>query len=612
MHLHLELRRGGTTANPFGTRESWDGKTIDGWTVWMFRWPGDLSNGISYRGSVVKGASRTQSITNVTCGQTTADAIVSASYPNQTIASNDLDSNTGFANFTNAPSCQAVDCKSLASSNNRNTNTGNSVDVFFIVDLSSSFKDDLPIFKTQAPEIISSLKASSPDIRFGLGSFEDYPISPFGGDAAGDVAYRRNIDLTLDSDAVEAVISGLSTRFGGDLPQSQLPALFQAATGDGQTIAGFPKANIPAGQQANFRDGAIKIIVLWTDASFHKPGDPGDIPYPGPSFAETVDAILALDPPMVIGISSGGDGIADLKMIAKATGALAPPGGVDCNDDGTIDILKGEPLVCTIASSGVGIGRAITALVEAAIEAVNNPPIANAGPNQSVNERATVTLDGSKSSDLDGNPLTFAWKQTVGPSVTLSSPTVAQPTFTAPEVTADTVLTFQLIVNDGTVNSAPALVTVTVRNVNRPPTANAGPNQTVNEGTVVTLNGTGSSDPDGNSLTFVWKQTVGPSVTLSSTTVAQPTFVTPQVTAADTTLTFQLVVNDGQVNSAPATVNITVRDVVIVTPPPASGGGGGGGGCAMNPKAGFDPMLIGIVGFSLVCLAWRRIRRSQK
>lgn len=244
------------------------------------------------------------------------------------------------------------------------------IDIFLLVDLSGSFADDLPVFKAQAPSIISTLKASNPNTRFGLGSFEDYSISPFGSAASGDVAYRRNIDLTFDTAAVEAVINGLFTRNGVDLPQSQLPALFQAASGEGQDLSavGFPGASIPPGQQANFRDGATKLFLLWTDASFHLPGDPGASPYPGPSFAEMVDAILALDPPKVIGISSGGGGLDDLQAIAVATGAVAPPGGVDCDGDGIVDLLEGEPLVCTIASSGAGISEAIIAIVEAATE----------------------------------------------------------------------------------------------------------------------------------------------------------------------------------------------------------------------------------------------------
>lgn len=241
------------------------------------------------------------------------------------------------------------------------------IDLFMLVDLSGSFADDLPKFKDQAPRIISTLKASNPDIRFGLARFEDYPISPFG--SAGDQAYQRLIDLTFDTDRVLKEISRLFVRDGADEPQSQLAALFQAATGAGQNV--LPGASIPPGQQANFRNGATKLFLIWTDAEFHRPGDAGDIPYPGPGFDQTIDAIRALDPPQVIGISSGTTAISDLEAIAEATNALAPLGGVDCDDDGNVDVLGGEPLVCGIASSGRGIGRAVIAVVEAAMEPIS-------------------------------------------------------------------------------------------------------------------------------------------------------------------------------------------------------------------------------------------------
>jgi len=243
------------------------------------------------------------------------------------------------------------------------------VDVFLIVDLSGSFFDDLAVFKAQASDIVTSLSENNPNTRFGLGRFEDYPISPFGSLSYGDKAYERVADLTFDTSAVVGLISGLSVRYGSDVPESQLVALYQAATGAGQDLSaqGYPNASIPAGQQANFRDGAEKIFILWTDAPFHYSGDSGNIPYPGPTFDETVAAIEALDPPMVLGISSGSATV-DLARIAAATNALAPNEGVDCNDDGIIEILAGEPMVCTISTSGHGIGEAIIALVEAATE----------------------------------------------------------------------------------------------------------------------------------------------------------------------------------------------------------------------------------------------------
>ena len=93
----------------------------------------------------------------------------------------------------------------------------------------------------------------------------------------------------------------------------------------------------------------------------------------------------------------------------------------------------------------------------------NTAPIAEAGFMQTqVEPYATVTLDGSGSHDADNDPLTYAWSQTAGPAVTLSSTTAMNPTFVAPPTLNGTTLTFQLIVNDGFVNSSPDTVDVVV------------------------------------------------------------------------------------------------------------------------------------------------------
>ncbi len=105
---------------------------------------------------------------------------------------------------------------------------------------------------------------------------------------------------------------------------------------------------------------------------------------------------------------------------------------------------------------------------------------------------------------------------------------------------------------------------------NAAPNAVAGAAQQVVGGTLVTLNGSSSNDPDGDTLTYSWTQTMGATVSLSDPSVAQPTFTAPTV-SSDTLLQFQLSVSDpdGLVDSASVSVTVTADA-------PATGGGGGG------------------------------------
>src|SRR5262249_43274139 len=110
------------------------------------------------------------------------------------------------------------------------------------------------------------------------------------------------------------------------------------------------------------------------------------------------------------------------------------------------------------------------------------------------------------------------------------------------------------VVSDGHGNpSTAATVTITVKN--GAPTAMAGSNTSLLPGVSATLDGSGSSDPDGDPLTYTWKQTSGPTVALVAGAAGKATFTAPSQPG---TLAFSLVVNDGEVDSQPSTVTITV------------------------------------------------------
>jgi hypothetical protein len=93
---------------------------------------------------------------------------------------------------------------------------------------------------------------------------------------------------------------------------------------------------------------------------------------------------------------------------------------------------------------------------------------------------------------------------------------------------------------------------------NQPPVAVAGDTQEVVEGDLVTLDGSGSFDLDGDDLNYEWQQNPGPSIPLDDPSKVNPTFTAPSVSTESETFTFQLIVNDGKAESAPAKVKVTV------------------------------------------------------
>ena len=202
----------------------------------------------------------------------------------------------------------------------------------------------------------------------------------------------------------------------------------------------------------------------------------------------------------------------------------------------------------------VNDGRVNSPVAQVVITTENAPPVANAGPDQSILVTEQVFLDGSASSDVNHDPLTFTWSfasKPEGSIAVLSDPNAAKPTFTVDKPGS---YVMQLIVKDGTVDSLPDTVVITTQNSK--PLADAGTDQTVFVNQTVTLDGRNSKDVDGGALTFAWSfasKPEGSVVTLSGSAAQQPTFTVDKFG----TYVVQLIVNDGTVDSTPVTVTIS-------------------------------------------------------
>ena len=188
---------------------------------------------------------------------------------------------------------------------------------------------------------------------------------------------------------------------------------------------------------------------------------------------------------------------------------------------------------------------------------VQAKPVANAGADATVLTGATVTLDGSGSSDADGSITRYAWTQAAGPSVAITNAGSAKATF---KPTAAGTYGFTLTVTDNDGNSASDTLTITVVAA---PVANAGSDATVAAGSLVTLDGSGSSDPDGSISQYQWTQSAGPTAVLSGANNVRAQFTPNQAGV----YAFTLTVTDNDGYSSQDSVTVTVQ-----APPVANAG----------------------------------------
>ena len=209
------------------------------------------------------------------------------------------------------------------------------------------------------------------------------------------------------------------------------------------------------------------------------------------------------------------------------------------------NFMRPKELLAAEHATPIQIPRVRYEVLTRTVRVGHQPPIADAGPNQTLEGPATVTLNGSNSYSPDGDKLTYQWTQQSGPGVALSSPASAITTFAA---AANQVYTFQLVVRDTLGAQSTARVTITTTSVPPPQ--------------ILLFTALPAGIQPGQTSTLAWQVVNADTVTITSIGGVVPSG-SVQVSPAATTV-YQITATKGSV-SVTATASITVL-------PPSSGG----------------------------------------
>ncbi|MFM1745377.1 MAG: hypothetical protein RLZZ630_1314, partial [Bacteroidota bacterium] len=225
------------------------------------------------------------------------------------------------------------------------------------------------------------------------------------------------------------------------------------------------------------------------------------------------------------------------------------------------DLAEGTYLFSLTVTDNNGSSSSDTVAV--AVNPVSNQaPVANAGSDQIITlPQSSSTLDGSASSDSDGTIATYAWNQVSGPNTsTIDNSSSA---ITAINNLVQGTYQYTLAVTDNNGSNSTDTITVQVSPAfNQPPTASAGADQTITlPQSSVTLDGGGSTDPDGSIASYQWTQLSGP----GTATISSPTSASTAINGlAQGSYVFRLSVTDDGGATATDDVSVSVNPMTVL------------------------------------------------
>jgi hypothetical protein len=289
----------------------------------------------------------------------------------------------------------------------------NMVDVFLLFDDTGSFTNNSPIVRAAFPQIISALQAALPglDLGFGVGRFEEY--ANFASEYATGRPFILNQPIVAQttsgfSTSIQNALDRVAPGYGGDLPETDIEALFQLVTG-----RGFDGNN-----NGSFSDSGAAGLA----STQVTPGPSGDVPSFASYFADL--AAGGLPAAGIIGGAGFRAGALPIILIATDDGfAYQPKGETSITGVGgltlPISALTQQSRATTPFGSGAGIQETITALnaLGALVIGLGTNALATAAPRSSleaiakltgaVNNTLTTIANGTTDPIAFGDPLYF-------------------------------------------------------------------------------------------------------------------------------------------------------------------------------------------------------------